>query len=159
MKARVKREAKIIASMLGGLFGTALAIFAHFFIWMGFPPLNSDVAFLATSLLIGLPTPGGAPYGIHLYNSGIWAFWGAVFFSLIMRICFGHLRVSRVFLIYVAGMALIAVGGKLAEHAIVEGSALGNGFLIAYVVVGLFGVRDWPAQSARPALQDASSEA
>ena len=158
MKERVKREAKIIASMLGGLIGTSCAIFLHFFIWMK-TPLNSEVTFVAASLLLGFPTPGGAPYEIHLYNHGIWSLWGAIFYGLVMRVSFGKLRILRVFTIYVAGMILIAVAGKLAEHGLATVSVLGNGFLIAYVVVGLFGIRDWPARTTDRARLDTSLEA
>ncbi|WP_156378653.1 hypothetical protein [Rhizobium sp. Root274] len=143
----MKREAKIIASMLGGLIGTSCAIFLHFFIWMK-TPLNSEVAFVAASLLLGFPTPGGAPYEIHLYNHAVWSFWGAVLYGMVVRICFGRLSVRRVLTVYVAGMAVIAVAGKLAEHGLVSGSLLGNGFLVAYVVVGLFAIRDWPARTS-----------
>jgi hypothetical protein len=158
VKERVKREAKIITSMLGGLIGTTCAIFLHFFIWMK-TPLNSEVAFVAASLLVGFPTPGGAPYEIHLYNYGIWSLWGAIFYGFVMRVCFGKLRILRVFAIYITGMILIAVAGKLAEHGLVTLSVLSNGFLIAYVVVGLFGIRDWPARTTDRARVEKSLEA
>jgi hypothetical protein len=158
LKERVKREAKIIASMLGGLIGTSCAIFLHFFIWMK-TPLNSEVAFVAASLLLGFPTPGGAPYEIHLYNHGVWSFWGAVLYGAVMRICFGHLSILRILAVYVTGMAVIAVAGKLAEHGLVSGALLGNGFLVAYLVVGLFVIRDWPARSPDRLGVDKSLEA
>lgn len=159
MSGRVKREAKIIASLLAGWLGTTVASTLHMLVWMFYPPLNSEVGFRTVSLLLGFPTFGGAPYEIHLYNAGIWCLWGAALYSLTMRICFGRISMVRIFAIYAVGMACIAVGGKLIARGIIDPHSLFIGLAIAYVVVGLFGIRDWPARTSPLARPHASSEA
>ncbi len=159
MPIGVKREAKIIASLLAGWLGATVATTLHVVVWMYHPPLNSDVGFRAASLLLGFPTFGGAPYEIHLYNAGIWCLWGAALYSLTMRICFGRISMVRILAIYAVGMACIAVGERLVAHGTIDKTLLGNGLLIAYAVVGLFGIRDWPARTSALARPHASSEA
>ncbi len=136
IRQRVREEAKIAACLLGGLFGVALTQMAAGAVWFGTPGLQ---------LLVGLQTPGGAPYVIHLFNAIVWGLWGAAGYSIATKLIYGFVNLRRIALLYLAGEMLIAAGGWLAETGTISLPALENAILLIYLLAGFLVVRDWAA--------------
>jgi hypothetical protein len=139
-RRRIREEAKIAACLSGGILGVLLAQIAHELVWRhgltGMPGLQ---------LLLGVPTPGGAPYMIHLFNAMVWSVWAAAGFAIVTKLTYRLVDMRRIALLYLAGAILIAAGGWLAETGIVSLAALSNTLLLIYLLAGFLLVRDWAA--------------
>jgi hypothetical protein len=133
---------KIAACLLGGLFGVVLVQIAHALAWRhGFPDAP------ALQLLLGVPTPSGAPYLIHLFNAMVWGTWAATGFAIVTKLSYGFVNLRRIALLYLAGAILIAAGGWLSEMGIISLAALSNTILLIYLLAGFLLVRDWAANT------------
>lgn len=138
-RLRIRDEAKIAACLLGGLFGFVL----------------SQTAYVATQglhtpglqLLVGVQTPGGAPYVIHLFNAMVWGIWAAAGFSIVTKLVYRCVSIRRIALLYFAGVTFIAAGGWLVDAGILSFNALTNMILLTYLLAGFLVVRDWASGS------------
>lgn len=96
--------------------------------------------------LTGIPTPGGAPLSIHVMNMGIKGAWSALVYGLVMRWAFGKVVWSRVALLWLVGIAVVAVLGGLAAADLIPVAVAGWVGLAAYWATGQFIARDWASQ-------------
>lgn len=106
-----------------------------------------DVVYVMTMgkfvFLSGIPTPGGAPVSIHVFNFGIKGGWAALAYGLVMRSAFGRVHPMRVALLWAVGLALVALLGSLAAVGVVRSGAAFLIGLAVYLAVGQFVARDW----------------
>jgi hypothetical protein len=129
--ARLRKE----LSIFGALFVALLTVTAI------------DMVYLMTMgkfiFLSGIPTPGGAPVSIHVFNFGIKGGWAALAYGLVMRFAFGRVHPMRVALLWAVGLALVALLGSLAAVGVVGADAAFLIGLAVYLAVGQFVARDW----------------
>ena len=126
-----KRELKIFLALLAALF-TVTALDVFYVLSMG-----------GVFFLTGVPTPGGAPIGIHVLNFGIKGGWAALAYGLVMRVAFGSMNPMRLFVLWVIGLAIILLLGTLAATKTLEmqsASFIGMGL---FLVIGQLIARDW----------------
>ena len=128
---RLRKELSIFGALIAA-FVTVTAIDVVYVMTMG--------KFIFRS---GIPTPGGAPVSIHVFNFGIKGGWAALAYGLVMRLGFGRVRPMRVALLWAVGLALVALLGSLAAAGVVRADAAFLVGLAVYLAVGQFVARDW----------------
>jgi hypothetical protein len=131
MWAVLRREAGILTATF-----TALASYVAL-----------EVVYLKTLgrfvILTGIPTPGGAPLVIHLFNVGLKGAYAALAYAVVMRLWFGRISWSRVAilwgsgLLFLTGLAIVDLYGFLWPALLIW---IG---LISYLVISTIFVRDW----------------
>ena len=128
---RLRKELSIFGALFAA-FATVTAIDVVYVMTMG------KFVFLS-----GIPTPGGAPVSIHVFNFGIKGAWAALTYGLLMRLTFGRVHPMRVALLWAAGLALVALLGSLAATGVVTAEAAFLIGLAVYLAVGQVVARDW----------------
>jgi hypothetical protein len=93
--------------------------------------------------LTGIPTFGGAPLYIHVQNMGLKGAYAALAYTLVMRVWFGKIALTRVALLWGIGLCGIAALGQAAMSGVLSIGAANNLGLIVFFVIGQFLARDW----------------
>ena len=131
---RLRKELSIFGALFAA-FATLTAIDVVYVVTMG------KFVFLS-----GIPTPGGAPVSIHVFNLGIKGGWAAFAYGLVMRLAFGRVHPMRVALLWAIGLALVALLGSLAAAGVVRADVAFLIGLAVFLAVGQFVARDWVAR-------------
>jgi hypothetical protein len=93
--------------------------------------------------LTGIPTPGGAPLGIHVLNMGLKGGYSALAYALVMRLWFGRVFPRRVAALWLIGLIIVAIFGYAAMKGLMSPQMAGNIGLLAFLVISLVIARDW----------------
>jgi hypothetical protein len=134
MAILLRKEAKIAAALFAG-FAVMTAIDLIYLTTMGgFPILH------------GIPTPSGAPFIIGVLNMSVKSAWSALAYGLVMRACFGHVRLFAVVQLWILGLVTVFVLGGLAIQGLLAPRSAGLLGLLAYFAVGWLVVRDRPSR-------------
>jgi hypothetical protein len=128
MRAVLRRESGIVAATFAAL-ATFVALEVIY-----------ERTFGRMVFLTGIPTPGGAPLVIHLFNLGLKGGYAALTYGLVMRLCFGRVAWARVAVLWASGLALVTVlaiadSYELMSPANLFGIGLGLFFLCSLAIV------------------------
>jgi hypothetical protein len=93
--------------------------------------------------LTGIPTLGGAPLGIHLFNVGLKGVYAALAYSVVMRLWFGRISWSRVAILWSSGLLLVAILAVADLYGFLWPAVLFWIGVISYLVISMVFVRDW----------------
>jgi hypothetical protein len=93
--------------------------------------------------LTGIPTPGGAPFLIHVINMGLKGAYAATAYAIVMRLWFGKISISRVAVLWVFGLFVIALLGSAAITGGLSVNAAVSLGLVTFFVSSLLVARDW----------------
>ncbi len=94
-------------------------------------------------LLTGIPTPGGAPLAIHVFNMGLKGGYAALIYMLVMRSWFGRVAPKRVAVLWTVGLIVVAMLGGAAKNGVLSPLMATNIGLFAFAAISLFFARDW----------------
>ena len=142
-KNPVYRFVMIFLALLGTLVVYGIMAMLHFMAWTG-QILPLDGPYATTLLFLGIPTFGGAPIVIHVFNHALWGIPAALCYAIVLRIMLGgSIHWLRLLALYVA---TVVMGFILAMYDWSGIIPPGEALLWAYglwFLAGLFIVRDW----------------
>ncbi len=93
--------------------------------------------------LTGIPTPGGAPLAIHVFNMAVKGAWAALAYGGVMRLWFGRVSWRRLAALWAAGVVTVALLGMAAMARWIDPSSAALVGLAAPLVVSVGIARGW----------------
>ncbi len=145
--SRLKHEMKIIACLVAGWLAAAVVITFHLYP-MTTLHLARALGNLVDQAVFGFPPGLHTTFWIYLYHAVIWTFWAALAYGLACLILFGGLRPKRLVALYLASLAVAAIGGWFVMNGQLDSFPFKSLSQILYFAAGILIVRDWPAGQA-----------
>ncbi|MBC9245592.1 hypothetical protein H4P12_02430 [Paracoccus sp. 11-3] len=142
-KNPVYRFIMTFLALLGTFVIYGIMAMLHYMAWTG-QILPLDAPYAGGLFLFGVPTFGGAPIGIHVFNHALWGIPAALAYAVFLRIMLGgSIHWLRLLCLYVATVAMGYIFAMYDWSGILRP---GEALLWAYglwFLVGLLIVRDW----------------